>query len=299
MVWVNQLMIDCSAPQNNMNTKLFENRRLIIATKHEKEKVIAPLLEQYLGVICFTDHQFDTDTLGTFSGEIEREFDPITSARKKCLLAMEASNCDLGVASEGSFGAHPSVFFASADDEFLLFIDKKNNLEIIVRELSMETNFSGKEVETEKDLLKFANTVKFPSHGLILRKSKLDTEHIIKGITSQTDLIQAFDLLKEKFATVYAETDMRAMYNPSRMLVIQNACKKLVSKINSSCPQCEMPGYGITGAKKGLKCSLCDTPGKSALSHTYACAHCEYEQEVMYPDKKTEEDPMYCNYCNP
>jgi hypothetical protein len=27
-------------------------------------------------------------------------------------------NCDLGVASEGSFGSHPSIFIASADDEF-------------------------------------------------------------------------------------------------------------------------------------------------------------------------------------
>ena len=65
---------------------------------------------------------------------------------------MEASNCDLGVASEGSFGAHPSLFFASADDELLIFIDKKNNLEIIARELSMETNFNGREIETEKEL---------------------------------------------------------------------------------------------------------------------------------------------------
>jgi len=29
---------------------------------------------------------------------------------------MEASKCDLGVAIEGSFGGHPSMFFASADD---------------------------------------------------------------------------------------------------------------------------------------------------------------------------------------
>jgi hypothetical protein len=29
-----------------MSTLLFKNRRLLIATKHEKEKVIAPLLEQ-------------------------------------------------------------------------------------------------------------------------------------------------------------------------------------------------------------------------------------------------------------
>jgi hypothetical protein len=36
-----------------------------------KGKVIAPLLEKNLGVICFVNENFDTDLLGTFTGEIE------------------------------------------------------------------------------------------------------------------------------------------------------------------------------------------------------------------------------------
>jgi hypothetical protein len=47
----------------------------------------------------------------------------------------------------------------------------KNNLEIIVRELSMETNFNGSEITNEQELLDFAELVQFPSHGLILRPS--------------------------------------------------------------------------------------------------------------------------------
>jgi len=79
---------------------IFQNRRLVIATKHAKEKVIAPLLEKELGVECFTDESFDTDILGTFTGEVERKSDPISTARQKCLMAMEANDCDLGGASE-------------------------------------------------------------------------------------------------------------------------------------------------------------------------------------------------------
>ena len=60
---------------------MFHNRRLIIATQHHKEKVIAPLFEEKLGVHCFTDSQLNTDVLGTFSGEVERNNDPITTAR--------------------------------------------------------------------------------------------------------------------------------------------------------------------------------------------------------------------------
>ena len=67
---------------------MFKNRNLVIATKHGKELVIAPILEKELGVKCFLPLNFDSDELGTFTGEIEREDDPITTARKKCLKAM-------------------------------------------------------------------------------------------------------------------------------------------------------------------------------------------------------------------
>lgn len=278
---------------------MFKGRSLIIATKHEKEKVIAPLLDDGLGVICFVNAAFDTDTLGTFSGEIERKLDPIATARKKCLLAMELSNCDLGIASEGSFGSHPSMFFASADDEFLIFIDKKNDLEIIARELSTETNFNGSEIKNEQELIDFADLVKFPSHGLILRASKTNNKDIVKGITNLKDLKKSFHFMFDNFKNVYAETDMRAMHNPSRMAVIEIAAKKLVDKIGSCCTQCTTPGFSVTDAKKGLACDLCGSPTNSTLSFIYSCQKCHFEKEEMYPHQKRTEDPMYCDYCNP
>jgi hypothetical protein len=174
---------------------MFENRKLIIATKHRKESVIAPILEKELGVRCFVDETFDTDLLGTFTGEVERQLDPISTAREKCLQAMKINDCELGIASEGSFGPHPSLFFVSADDEFLIFIDKKNNLEIIARELSTETNFNGKELKSENELLDFAQSIGFPAHGLILRQSKDDISEIHKGISDP-------EILKTTFKSV-------------------------------------------------------------------------------------------------
>ena len=278
---------------------MFQGRKVIIATKHQKESVIAPILEKELGVSCFTDEAYDTDALGTFTGEVERELDPISTAREKCLRAMKINNCDLGVASEGSFGPHPSMFFVNADDEFLIFIDTKNNIEIIVRELSTSTNFNGKQIESQKELMVFAEDIGFPKHGLILRKSKNENTEIHKGITDIETLKKSFEQLHSKYNSVYAETDMRAMYNPTRMDVIKKATDKLVQKIKSACPHCQMPGFGITDAKKGLACSLCGLPTNSTLSFIYVCQHCQFTIEEMYPNKKTTEDPTYCNYCNP
>ena len=71
-----------------MKLKMFSGRNLVIATKHEKERVIAPVLELELGVKCFTTPNLNTDELGTFTGEVERKDVPVMTARKKCLRAM-------------------------------------------------------------------------------------------------------------------------------------------------------------------------------------------------------------------
>lgn len=278
---------------------MFKGRDLVIATKHNKEKVIAPILERELGVKCFVSEHLDTDELGTFTGEVSRKDDPVTTARNKCLLAMELTNCDMAIASEGSFGPHPSIFFAHADDEFLLFIDKKNNLEIIVREISLETNFNGSVVTSQRELVEFVNKVKFPSHGLIVRKTDTDFIAIEKGVTNWRKLAKAYTHFVKLYGSVYVETDMRAMYNPSRMRVIKKAAIKLAKKINSFCPDCNTPGFGITDKKEGLPCELCRFPTRSTLSHIYSCHKCSYSKEEKYPNKKYCEDPTYCDICNP
>jgi len=278
---------------------MFRGRNLIIATKHKKEKVIAPWVEMSLGVNCIASKTLDTDSFGTFTGEVDRKDDPLATARKKCMLAMELHDCDLAIASEGSFGPHPSLFFVPADDEILLFIDKKNEIEIVERELTSDTNFSGEEISNTRQLEDFAIHSKFPDHGLILRKSKEDGTEIIKGITDWNQLTASFHSLKKKYGTTYIETDMRAMFNPTRMRVIERVAQKLVNKINSLCPRCNFPGYGVTDVKHGLPCSLCSFPTRSALSHLYTCQKCLFTDEVKYPNNTVTENPMYCDNCNP
>lgn len=278
---------------------MFQNRKLVIATMHEKEKVIAPLMEKEFGISCFVSPKINTNSFGTFCGETERLVDPLSTARAKCLQAMKESSCDLGIASEGSFGQHPTVFFVPADDEIVIFIDKKNGLEITARELSTETNFKGALIHNEQQLEEFAESIGFPSHGIIARKNQIDFTGIQKGIISWEKLKETcFDFI-QNYGSVYLETDMRAMHNPTRMKVIEHATKKLVDKMKSCCSNCGTPGFDVSEVKKGLPCSICSFPTQSTMSWIYSCQKCEFTKEVLYPKQKMEEEPMYCDVCNP
>lgn len=278
---------------------LFQGRRLIIATKHKKEQIIKPVFENQLGVKCFVPQYFDTDLLGTFTGEIERAEDPLSTVRKKCLMAMDKYKIDLGIASEGSFGPHPNFFFLNADIEILILIDRKNNLEIISTEISTDTNFNGKEIHTERDLNDFAEKVLFPSHGIIIRNKKDSVEDIKKDILDWYELKITFNDFLEKFGSVYVETDMRAMNNPSRMRVISKALEQLIEKLNSKCPNCDYPGFEIEERRSGLPCELCNLPTNSILTNIFKCKNCQFILEKKHPKDKFYEDPMYCNFCNP
>ena len=282
-----------------MGVEVFKERRLVIATKHKKEEVIAPILEKAIDVNCFVPTAFDTDQLGTFSGEVERKLNPLETARKKCELAMDETGSDLAIASEGSFGQHPTIIFAPADDEIVLLMDRKNKLEIIGRKISTETNFGGEEISTLEEGLNFALEHGFPEHAMILRNAQNENSVIFKNITDESLLTQKMSELFEDFGTAWIETDMRAMYNPKRMEVIAQATDDLVKNINSCCPVCDTPGFQVDEVESGLPCSLCSLPTQSTLAFKYKCASCNHEERKLYPHGKENEEPMYCNLCNP
>ncbi|SHJ40272.1 DUF6671 family protein [Flavobacterium haoranii] len=278
---------------------MFKGRTLLIATIHGKEKVMQPLVERALGVKVVKNTAFNTDTLGTFTGEVERKGSAIETLRAKCLIAMRKSQVDLILASEGSFGAHPFYFFTAANEEFVMLKDFKNDIEIVAKVLSTTTNFSTKEIDDFNSLLTFAEAVQFPSHAIILKSDYTNFKYCFKGITDTKTLKDKFDFLQLKGTKIIAETDMRAQYNPSRMLVIEEATKHLITKCKSLCPNCNFPGFDVVEVLSGLPCKWCSSPTESTLMHLYECKKCSFKLEKKYPHDKKFEDPMYCNTCNP
>lgn len=276
---------------------LFSGRRLIIATRHKKEDIIGPRIADVLGVLPFVPKDFNTDQFGTFTGEIGRSTDALVTARLKCMMAMEETGCDLAISSEGSFGMHPSHYFIPCNEELIMLKDKKNDLEVIGKSLSTETNFDGKICSSENELVDFAHRTGFPKHALILRNDKHSTDYLFKGITRWDILIEKFKEITQHHSRAFVETDMRAMFNPKRRLVIAAATEDMLAKANSICQKCGMPGFGLTRVISGLPCEWCLAPTKSPILFVHSCQLCGYSQEL--PSIKLHESPQYCDSCNP
>jgi hypothetical protein len=277
----------------------FKGREAVVATMHGKEKAIAPILYERTGLHCKVIKGFNTDNYGTFTGQVARKENALEVCRQKCKDAMLLTSADIGIASEGSFFPHPEVPFLTINEEWLVLIDHKNGWEISVRNVSSENNLNGKWISNEVELLEFAKQCQFPSHGLIVRKGQHDYTDELKGIHDEQMLTTHFHKLHILYQGAYVETDMRAMHNPTRMKNIGQAAVLLAEKMNSCCPQCNSPGFGVTEVVRGLPCAQCGSPTRSILSHILTCSYCQYQMEKKYPNGILREDPMYCDWCNP
>jgi hypothetical protein len=196
---------------------------------------------------------------------------------------MDYYKWDLAIASEGSFGSHPAAFFSSADDELVILIDLKNNLEIVVRKVSLKTNFAGKEILDITTFLSFLDQIQFPSHKVILKSSSENPFEFFKEITNKEEAVSVFKNLLSKYPNVYVETDMRAINNPTRMKVIKEATENLIEKVQSCFVKCGFPGFSIVESVSGLPCSSCNSPTKSTLYNVMTCSKCNHTENNYFP----------------
>ncbi|MGA7933449.1 MAG: DUF6671 family protein [Kovacikia sp.] len=279
----------------------FRKRTGALATMHQKEQVIAPILEQRLGVQIIVPQELNTDEFGSFTRDIKRPGDQLNAARLKTERALTLTGLTLAFASEGSFGPHPSVPFLACDHEIMLLIDRNHDLEIMGRAISTETNYCSEQITSIEAALAFAQKIGFPAHGLVAMSEAQPTPStfIFKGITDETELIETVTGLLKKFGQAHLETDMRAMHNPTRMKVIAAATHDLVDKISQCCPQCGCPGFAPVAHQAGLPCGLCRFPTNLTLFVTHRCQKCDFSHTTYFPDGQEFADPAQCLSCNP
>jgi len=288
---------DCKSPP----LSTYDGCEIVLTTKHAKSVAIAPPFRDRLGARIL-EHALDTDQLGTFSGEVEREGTALECARRKCEWSLDKLGSDYALASEGSFGPHPTVPFLSCDQEILYFIDRKRDLHLSLSHLSTKTNYLMEALDSMDMLREFAVKTKFPGHALIVRPN--DNSHlnlIFKGINSHESLEDAFQQSLEHSTDgkVWVETDMRAHMNPSRMTVIGEVADKLARQLAVNCPRCQSPGWGVVRVAKGLECDLCGMPTEWVKEEILGCEKCRFEEITGRSDGLKSAEPKNCSNCNP
>lgn len=285
----------------NGTTPPYEGCCIILTTKHAKSLAMNKVFDETLkaGVL---EYVFDTDTLGTFSGETKRKGSALAIARKKCVIGLKKAKAEFAIGSEGSFGAHHIFPFLPANREILYFIDKKRKFEFYVTDSTTDTNFSHKDVSSIDDLWSFAEAAFFPSHALIIRpKSEKKNIPIFKGITNMSDLEAAYlDAMKiSEYNEVRVETDMRAHLNPTRMKFIEHLAQKLANRLSYHCPKCKTPGWGVVDIEAGLPCEICGSPTDEIKAEICGCTKCNFKAPRVPDGCLGYAGPSNCFFCNP
>ncbi len=276
--------------------------RAVLATMHGKERAIAPLAARFLGLDVHVAAGLDTDRFGTFSRDIDREGTPREAARAKIAAAFKLDHdARVGIASEGSFGSHPSLPFAALDRELVLLIDRESGLELVGHHATMATNYAHQVITDAEAGLAFAAKAGFPAHGVIVI-GVLDGQPaphlaLFKSIETEADLAAALERTIALTGAAHVETDMRAHRNPRRMRAIGRAMIDLIRRSRSRCPRCERPGFAATSRAYGLPCAWCAAPTHLARADIWTCESCGHSEER--PVAGATAEPMHCEECNP
>lgn len=263
-------------------------RRVALITKHQKARWIAPYLAP-LGYDVYESSIFDTDTLGTFSGEVERTLSPMDAALTKAKKACELTETDWGLGSEGSFGGGPAPGMINWNDELLCLYQASTGITIYAHAAGatsvQELTVNGK-VPLKQKLLRL------PYQLWILRSD----QHIEKGLSAE-QLLSRLEQIQDSTQTIKIEPDLRAMNCPQRQQMIAKAAEDLVRRLSETCPQCQAFNFVVKEKKAGLPCTLCTLPTEQARAWTCICDDCGYRNDEVVEQKGA--DPTHCQFCNP
>ena len=283
----------------------YAGRTAVLATKHGKVDQIGPAMRgalemEVVGVAV------DTDRFGTFSGEVARELSDLDCAVAKARLAMTESQAELGMASEGTIGAHPAVPLLSVDQELVVLVDDRIGHVFSGRAASMEIVAISETVDTRSDFGALAVRADLPRHAVMVRPSVpprdpvANVEHrVFKGVCQVPDLIEAVTASCAASSLGQAEvtTDLRAHVCPSRQVVITEAASRLAVRLASRCRACRMPGWGLVDVVRGVPCGWCGRSVPLVRTEIDGCWHCGVRLER--PVSAVPADPGMCQWCNP
>lgn len=280
-----------------MRTSPYDGSTACLATRHDKGPLVVPSMREFLGLdVRVVD--VDTDSLGTFTGEIERVGSMFDVAVAKARLGMAATGSTIGLASEGSIAPPLDLPWLIRDLELVVLVDDERKLVIGEVASSYDVVTVSDVVSPHDDLTRLATRADFPRHALIVRPSVREDDFVAKGIVSWTELRRNVELAAARSADgrVLVETDLRAHMCPSRRPTIEEAARKLARRMARTCPDCACPGWGSVRFEGGAPCRHCGSETPVARFEIEGCASCGHERSV---EITANVDPSRCSRCNP
>lgn len=264
--------------------RAYEGSCIVLSTKHAKSGALSAPFWNTLKA-SMIECPVDTDLLGSFPSTGSRAGNAIECARRKCQMSLRrlGEKVKFVLASEGSFGPHPFLAGRASDFEVLYFIDREHGFQLHLSCLSAKTNFAMKAVGSMEELREFAAKALFPAHGLILRPNRsADSNLVFKGVDSEGALESAFRECVKHSADrkAWVETDMRAMFNPTRMEVIAELGGRLAERLAALCPKCSTPGWGSVRLLPEMDGGECAGGVEVGGAEVHGCVKCGYEERM-------------------
>lgn len=281
-----------------MGTSLtpWDNELVALATRHGKEQAIAPALAK-VGLVTRV-FAIDTDSFGTFSGEVPRLGSARDTVLAKARAGLLAADLPRGVASEGTLGPYPDLPALTYDHELVGFVDVELGLTVVEEAVGFETVVAAMRARAGDDLTKFFQRIGFPSQGLIVKRGDGDLSELVKGIVTIEELTQALERISRISSDREAviETDQRAHLCPTRRKVIREAADRLADRLARRCPSCSCPGFGLLEHEPGLPCQACGAQTSLDRAIIEGCTRCGERVRISIT---TLADPTQCVFCNP
>lgn len=263
-----------------------------VLSQHDKTPLLQAALTPSLGWQLCTDADFDTDQLGSFTGERPRVGDQQQAAVQKATLACHRNQARFGLGSEGSFGPHPSLPGVMWGLELVAFYDADQDAVVVGRAEGISP-FQRQQVQDLAEAEAFLTRCDFPSQWLNLYQQGV---LIAKGISTREGL---FERLSHALSLgpCELETDYRAHACPARRQLIAKAASDLATRLQRRCPSCQAVDFSPVTAVSGLVCEACSLPTPQIKGFQHQCRQCHHQQFLAL--SQTQAPVSLCPFCNP
>ena len=277
----------------------YANQRIGLATIHAKELAVAPPFRRLLGAEVVVAPDLDTDSLGTFSGEVPRPDAVVETCLIKAELAFRTLDVDCAVASEGSYGPIDRVPLVPCGVEIMAFIDRKRGVRVVETLATHRTNWRIQRFKAGDPAVPHAiKALGFPRYGAFVM-CNTDWDHPVKGLSTVDEVIAAMtrEANRAEDGLAALTADMRAHRNPTRMKVVRAISWKLAKRLGQLCPKCQAPGFGHIESRRGLPCEGCGDATHWIDFEVDGCSACGHAAARPRKDGRRTASRLSCRSC--